>query len=289
MHEETMVLETPEPSVSMPAELKPLIEGLERSEPRRRWLYDWVQSYVQSLMGLSAVEARGKHYRWTIGDLINELRHEYGESADTLIEEFYSYLDEQYHLEITLNMLYKAARLSALFPPEYRFREIPYSVYQIIGEISVSASDTMEATRRRRELILDLREAKRRGTYIPTDYHAIRSFCESILKERYGLPQSPIAVPVKMRVMEVVEPEPIPAPTPVLQPEVVDAVVEPIAVSAPRYRVQRYWLQSEEDWFELTLTVSEPAGTVSTQVQSAVEQMIQFLIDAGYPIERFDT
>lgn len=286
-----------------------MVEQLEHSAERRRELQRWILDYQDGLLQLSALEERSGHYLWTLGDLMHELENRYGEAAHTIIEQIHSYLDDRLGLHISLNKLYRAEKFAKIFPPEYRFREIPYSVYQIIGEMGVHAPhDIIEATRRRRELVLSLYQAKKNPeTFIPTDYHAIRAFCESVLRERYGAPIETArkatrnaidAVPVA----SLGSSSPSSGALPVLAPssvfereEVIDVQAQVISdeVIYPnevRIRTTHYWSHDARCWFELTFTRDgNLSDTVLDRVQSALQNLMEELVRDGYSIQKFDT
>lgn len=163
-------------------ELHDLACRLEPTEPERGWLTEWLEKYTQTLSEWNLIEFASEKLRWQIGDLIIQLENRYGEAAHTVIEMLHEILNQQLDIRITLNLLYRCARIARIFPKQYRFRQVPYSVYMIIGEIDVGTTDVSERNQRRR-LLAEAYAKLRQEQAVPVDYHAVRQFCDTYLQE----------------------------------------------------------------------------------------------------------
>lgn len=203
------------------------VQRIEPTEPQRSWLKEWLDRYFQTLSEWNLIETASESLRWRIGDLANQLEGHYGESAHTIIEAVHDQLGAEFDLRITLNQIYRCARIARMFPKNYRYRNVPYSVYTIFGELDVGTDDPREKVQRRR-LLVEAYSKLREQQMIPVDYHAIRQFAEEYLRDLLA-PESYRASPKRFtRTEDGVTPDaPLTCPNP-LSPSEIPARAEPI-------------------------------------------------------------
>ena len=235
-------------------------------------LYQWSQQ-EQSLEGI----------RWRVGDWILHAEARYGEQTTaTIAEMVHEFLSREYGLRITLNMVYKAATLARMFPSRYRYPHVPYSVYQILGEMYVGGDEPVERIRRRRELI-EAYATLRKEQFIPVDYHAIKAFAEVYLKERYALePRVSSSSSV---------PKPVPAPAPASKPSPAysDASVTLEVQAAPMsdWRWERWRLEAGSLSFLLELRGEPSVVDALAPALSALRDTLRSLGQGELEVQRY--
>ena len=240
----------------------------------REQLRSAVREFAALLCEWSQHEHSLEGIRWRVGDWILHAEARYGEETTaTIAEVVHEYLTREHGLRITLNMVYKSSTLARMFPPRYRYPHVPYSVYQILGEVHVGSEDAIERLRRRRELV-EAYAQLRKDQFLPVDYHAIKAFAEAYLQERYQLPAR--TPPSRTRIPErpTLPPAP-PAPREESEPISVEATLwtEPSATRWERWRL-------ETDTLGLLL---ELRGTPETMdaLAPALETLRQTLLSLG--------